>query len=245
MTLKIVSTNIINKSDGTVKELLVQYMGEKLSFIEYVSGTVKMDASFVDSGDLDKEKELLRMFKQEFFPEPFNEDLINGVELKVAELETKSTQMVSSIEMSSRVLEEANKNIGKIFKQILKSDVSEDDYQDIIAIYPEWETETDYKVGDFVNYNLKAWEVVQAHASQSDWTPETVPALFKEITPKTVVDPDGSEVEIVADFIQPSGAHDAYKVGEKVSFGGAVYISKIDANTYSPTDYQAGWEKQV
>lgn len=245
MTLKIVSTNIINKSDGTVKELLVQYMGEKLSFIDYVSGTVKMDASFVDSGDLDKEKELLRMFKQEFFPEPFNEDLINGVELKVAELETKATQMVSSIEMSSRVLEEANKNIGKIFKQILKSDVSEDDYQDIIAIYPEWETETDYKVGDFVNYNLKAWEVVQAHTSQSDWTPETVPALFKEITPKTVVDPDGSEVEIVADFIQPTGAHDAYKVGEKVSFGGAVYISKIDANTYSPTDYQAGWEKQV
>lgn len=245
MTLKIVSTNVINKSDGTAKELLVQYMGEKLSFIEYVSGTVKMDASFVDSGDIDKEKELLRMFKQEFFPEPFNEDLINGVELKVAELETKSTQMVSSIEMSSRVLEEANKNIGKIFKQILKSDVSKDDYQDIIAIYPEWETETDYKVGDFVNYNLKAWEVVQAHTSQSDWTPETVPALFKEITPKTVVDPDGSEVEIVADFIQPTGAHDAYKVGEKVSFGGAVYISKIDANTYSPTDYQAGWEKQV
>lgn len=245
MPLKIVSTNIINKADGTAKELLVQYTGEKLSFIDYVSGTVKMDANFVESSELDKEKELLRLFKQEFFPEPFNEDLINEVELKVAELETKATQMVSSIEMSSRVLEEANKNIEKISKQILKSDISEEDYQDIIAIYPDWETEKDYIVGDVIKYNLKAWEVIQAHTSQADWMPEAVPALFKEITPKTVVDPDGSEVGIVAEFVQPTGGHDAYKVGDKVSFEGAVYISKIDANTYSPTDYPAGWEKQV
>lgn len=245
MPLKIVSTNIINKADGTAKELLVQYMGEKLSFIDYVSGTVKMDASFVESSEPDKEKELLRMFKQEFFPEPFNEDLINEVELKVAELETKATQMVSSVEMSSRVLEKANKNIEKLSKQILKSDISEEDYQDIIAIYPDWQSEKDYKVGDVVKHELKAWETIQAHTSQLGWEPKEVPALFKEITPKIVILPDGEETEIIPDFVQPTGAHDSYKKGDKVLFDGIVYISLADNNAYSPTDYARNWEVQA
>lgn len=47
-------------------------------------------------------------------------------------------------------------------------------------------------------------------------------------------------------WVQPTGAHDAYKKGDKVHFPTAtdpVYESLIDANVWSPTAYPAGWEK--
>lgn len=42
---------------------------------------------------------------------------------------------------------------------------------------------------------------------------------------------------------QPTGAADAYKVGDLMTFGGFTWKSKINANVWSPTDYPAGWEK--
>jgi len=41
---------------------------------------------------------------------------------------------------------------------------------------------------------------------------------------------------------QPTGAHDAYNVGDLVTFEGKVYRSKIAANVWSPTAYPAGWQ---
>jgi hypothetical protein len=47
---------------------------------------------------------------------------------------------------------------------------------------------------------------------------------------------------VIPEWVQPIGAHDAYKIGDKVIFEGRVYESIIDGNTWSPTDYPAGWE---
>ena len=41
---------------------------------------------------------------------------------------------------------------------------------------------------------------------------------------------------------EPTGAHDAYKKGDRVLFNGSVYESLIDGNAYSPTAYPAGWK---
>ena len=46
-----------------------------------------------------------------------------------------------------------------------------------------------------------------------------------------------------AEWVQPSGGHDAYQTGDRVLFEGAVWESVIDANTWSPTDYPAGWKQ--
>lgn len=45
-----------------------------------------------------------------------------------------------------------------------------------------------------------------------------------------------------ADWVQPTGEHDAYKKGDRVSFEGGVYESLIDENTWSPTAHPAGWK---
>lgn len=43
------------------------------------------------------------------------------------------------------------------------------------------------------------------------------------------------------EWVQPTGAHDAYGIGDRVSFNGADYESLIAANVWSPTAYPAGW----
>ena len=40
----------------------------------------------------------------------------------------------------------------------------------------------------------------------------------------------------------PTAVADAYSVGDRVTFEGAVWESVIDANVWSPTGYPAGWK---
>lgn len=43
-------------------------------------------------------------------------------------------------------------------------------------------------------------------------------------------------------WVQPTGAHDAYNIGDKVTYNGQHYVSKLDGNVWSPEAYPAGWE---
>ena len=52
---------------------------------------------------------------------------------------------------------------------------------------------------------------------------------------------EGATTEI-KDFVQPTGAHDAYNKGDKVMFDGKVYASTIDGNVWSPLVYPNAWE---
>lgn len=249
MSIEIINTTIVNNAGGNAKELMIQFIGAKNSFIDYISGTVNINASFLDKTEPEKVDEVLRLIKKEFYPEPFNEDLIQETKGEVEEAKVKVSEMVEKVELmemkTTTDLMSMNLNLERVSKQILKSEISEEDYQDIISIYNDWETGKEYVIGDIVKHDLKAYEVIQAHTSQLDWEPKTVPALFKEITPKVVVDPDGEETEIIVDFVQPTGAHDSYKIGDKVNFEEKVYVSLADNNTYSPTDYPENWELQA
>lgn len=46
------------------------------------------------------------------------------------------------------------------------------------------------------------------------------------------------------EYVQPTGAHDAYQVGDKVTFNGKRYVCKLANCVWSPDAYPAGWEKQ-
>ena len=45
-------------------------------------------------------------------------------------------------------------------------------------------------------------------------------------------------------WVQPTGGHDAYAVGAKVTFEGQRYTSLINGNTWSPAAYPQGWQVQ-
>lgn len=50
------------------------------------------------------------------------------------------------------------------------------------------------------------------------------------------------EPEEWPEFVQPTGAHDAYNTGDKVTYNGKHYISTMDGNVWAPDAYPAGWE---
>lgn len=62
----------------------------------------------------------------------------------------------------------------------------------------------------------------------------------KALQNSTTTDEDATTE--VKDFVQPTGAHDAYNKGDKVLFDGKVYVSTIDGNVWSPSVYPNGWE---
>lgn len=43
-------------------------------------------------------------------------------------------------------------------------------------------------------------------------------------------------------WVQPTGAHDAYNTGDKVTYNGKHYQSTINGNVWSPDAYPAGWQ---
>ncbi len=52
----------------------------------------------------------------------------------------------------------------------------------------------------------------------------------------------GPEPEEWPEWVQPTGAHDAYNTGDKVTYNGKHYTSLLDGNVWSPDAYPAGWQ---
>lgn len=52
-------------------------------------------------------------------------------------------------------------------------------------------------------------------------------------------------VEEYPEFKQPTGAHDVYNTGDKVTFNDKKYICIMDNCVWSPDTYPAGWEEVV
>lgn len=42
-------------------------------------------------------------------------------------------------------------------------------------------------------------------------------------------------------WVQPTGGHDAYQIGDRVTFNGQVWESLHNANVWSPTANPSGW----
>lgn len=47
------------------------------------------------------------------------------------------------------------------------------------------------------------------------------------------------------EFVQPTGAHDAYTVGNKITFNGKHYVCKMDVCVWSPAVYPDAWKEQT
>lgn len=120
----------------------------------------------------------------------------------------------------------------ELSENIKKAAACLDDEQaeSVSSLYPFWGTDIDYSVGDRTQYDGLLYRCVQAHTSQSDWIPPSVPALWVR-----------TSTEEWPEWIQPQGAHDAYNAGDKVSHNGKHWISSVDANIWEPGVY--GWNE--
>lgn len=118
------------------------------------------------------------------------------------------------------------------YNEITMTEVTQEEVDVLIAAYEDYLVDTAYSKGDRFKYEGKVYDVLQSHTSQEDWKPDVVKSLYRNIVPE----------EIIADFVQPTGAHDVYHIGDKVLFEGKTYESVINDNSWSPTVYPAGWK---
>lgn len=112
----------------------------------------------------------------------------------------------------------------------------------VVRSRPEWHVGLDCVAADagrtvgvyFNPADANLYRCIQPHRAQADWRPD-LPGLGALWTRFYEVE-EGPQP-----WVQPTGAHDAYNIGDRVTFNGNLYESKINANVWSPTAYPAGW----
>ena len=97
-----------------------------------------------------------------------------------------------------------------------------------VELFPPWSVGKSYATGDRVQYEGTLYKCVQGHTSQADWTPPATPALWTAVS-----------LDEYPAWVQPTGAHDAYSKGDKVTHNGKRWTSDVDNNTWEPGVY--GW----
>lgn len=101
-----------------------------------------------------------------------------------------------------------------------------------VELFPAWEAGKTSVVNNRVRYEDTLYKCIQAHTSQADWMPSATPALWKTVS-----------VDEYPEWVQPTGAHDAYNIGDKVTYNGQRYVCTSNANVYAPDVY--GWELET
>ena len=99
--------------------------------------------------------------------------------------------------------------------------IGDDAVAEVAALFPDWTPGVAVAPGDVLAWDGTLVEVIQAHTTQADWTPDRVPALFKvHRTPEMTAWVAGITVA----------------AGERFGYGGATWEC-VQAHTT-----QKGWE---
>ena len=98
-----------------------------------------------------------------------------------------------------------------------------------VELFPVWAIGKAYAVSDRAQYNGTLYKCIQAHTSQANWTPDATPALWVVVS-----------IDEYPEWVQPTGAHDAYNTGDKVTHNGKTWVSDVDNNVWEPGVY--GWK---
>ena len=79
----------------------------------------------------------------------------------------------------------------KELAQAQVAELSDDEAKKVPALFPLWETEKAYAVGDRVWYQASLYKCVQAHTSQSTWNPKDAVSLWANVSEESQ-EADGS-----------------------------------------------------
>ena len=123
--------------------------------------------------------------------------------------------------------------------QIFAATLTEEQAMEVATVYDAWTAGAAYSAGQYLTYGTNGvcdpqlYKVVQAHTSQEDWKPDVTASLYTPIG----LDSDGYPV-----WSQPTGAHDAYNIGDIVDYGGVLYESLINGNVTVPGSDARYWK---
>lgn len=127
----------------------------------------------------------------------------------------------------------------QFFLATLDPETDKEKIMEIPSVFPKYVVGKAYAVKEVFSYgenevgDPQLYQVLQAHTSAAEWTPDTANGLYKKI---------GITEDGYAEWVQPLGASDAYNTGDIVSYKDLLYKSLIDGNVWAPDAYPAGWE---
>lgn len=101
-----------------------------------------------------------------------------------------------------------------------------------VELFPLWKADIAYEVGARVVYNDILYKCLQAHTSQSTWTPTDAPSLWTKVLIPTP--------SVIPDWEQPDSTN-PYMKGDKVKHKGKTWECAIDNNVWEPGVY--GWNE--
>lgn len=109
--------------------------------------------------------------------------------------------------------------------------LTDEQAETVTTLFPKWKVSVEYKKDARVQHDEKLYRCEQDHTSQEGWEPDKTPALWTRIAK------DGE----IPDWVQPTGAQDAYNTGDKVKHNGKTWVSTADNNVWEPGVY--GWDE--
>lgn len=124
-----------------------------------------------------------------------------------------------------------------MFRALAQTDVIKPaDALDNAGMFPAWSDCIGQRAeaGSYWRHGDKLYRVNagQGHTIQADWAPGKAASLFSMAA---------NPAEAWPKWIQPTGAHNAYAKGAKVTHNGKRWASTADGNVWSPGVY--GWEE--
>ena len=136
------------------------------------------------------------------------------------------------------VLSDEQKASRVMFRALAQTDVIKAaDALDNAVMFPAWADCIGQRAdpGSYWRHANKLYRVNagQSHMIQADWAPDQAASLFSLAA---------NPAEEWPEWIQPSGAHNAYAKGTKVMHNGKKWISTADGNVWEPGVY--GWITQ-
>ena len=75
----------------------------------------------------------------------------------------------------------AAQTVARVTVDDLLADLPDDTYTNVVPLFPDWTTGEQVAVGAVRQFDGALYQVVQAHTTQADWTPPTVPALWTPV----------------------------------------------------------------
>lgn len=125
--------------------------------------------------------------------------------------------------IASRTYKDSNALLAKIQRVYIEGELTEEQYAELRGLLIEAQPAKAYDAEVEID---RIWVAIRAIEAKIDSIPVPEP------------EPEPGDIP---EWVQPTGAHDAYMTGDRVRYKGVVYESLIDGNVWSPETYPAGW----
>lgn len=122
-------------------------------------------------------------------------------------------------------LESRVSRLESVISKIVSFGINGLSFEDKSSFVEQWAGGITYEVGDIVKYGSVLFMCKQKNVSVDTAAPDKLPDVWEACN----VTSDG-----VAEWVQPTGAHDAYANGAIVEHAGKRWVSVVDNNVWEP-----------